>query len=1092
MPTVATIDAHLDLNTGQFTGAINSAGVALRTFNTNINKTSHQVEGFGGSLLSTVVVLGQLRAALHTVWAFTGQWVASIIEANSKLEKMQILMRGLSGAATEAGKTTDALRDMNYVLDKAKNAPFSIDEISNAFIKLKAAGIDPTKGGLDALMDSISKFGGDDQTFHRATVAIQQMAGKGVISMEELRQQLGEAVPNAMNLLARATKMSMAELVKVISTGRLEAKSALAKLFIEMQFDSQGASERLMNTWGGMISRLKTEWLLFAKEIGNTGLFAAAKASLQDLISFMQSSEGKSFAADLGHGLADVIKLVSSLVSFIVANRSTIISFGKLIAIAFAAKWVAGFSTALLGLVGSFLQIGNALAAFSAKMALQVAAATQAGGAVAGFGARISALAGPIGIAIGLIGALTFHVMENARESRAAAQAWDDYGKAIKNGYVTEDQVDRAKELAKLRQETIDVLAKIDSGEINRFSTETTDLMDKLVHAGFEEMDPMGTFFEQRIQMLRNVRPRLANAMKDVRAGIKLLDNQNAQAEVDGYIDKVTKTITKRIPDIGDALTKINTAVTNGTKTEVQGNAESEALRLQYVARTIQEWTLERDNMKKLVESTPTTNANYETYVQKQKLANEQLLQVQEQRKAILAPNKLVTGAGNSAAEKAAAKQRDALLDYYDSLKAKIAGLKAAAADGNPELAKFEEILAGERKFGRSPNNSVVSKIQKALTELKAVKEEAKNTQMLDKVNQQLDDMAAAAKSDILTNSLKIAASDFEGLAGGVLSFSRNIAIMRLDVIKANGDLAKFDEQAKKIASDLAKVDLQNFEKATKDSAWNTYLDSLPTKARNQAIFNKKLAEYARLRAQLIAADPGNANAIDAAIEERKKADLAQFNLDNRSGLQTWIDEWKDTTDEMDQLWNSSMDNMVNTLTDAVMSGKASFRDLATGILKEITRILISKAVAALANMIINLFGSSSSSGGGDTSGGSAWMAKGGIVGPQGKIPVHAYSSGGIAKTPQMAIFGEGRSPEAYVPLPDGKNIPVRMEGGGAGTNIPISIAVSIDSNGKDQSDTSSETEHGRALGRELTGKIKEVMIQEMRPGGIIWKMKGS
>ena len=32
--------------------------------------------------------------------------------------------------------------------------------------------------------------------------AIQQMSGKGVISMEELRQQLGEAVPDAMRMLA--------------------------------------------------------------------------------------------------------------------------------------------------------------------------------------------------------------------------------------------------------------------------------------------------------------------------------------------------------------------------------------------------------------------------------------------------------------------------------------------------------------------------------------------------------------------------------------------------------------------------------------------------------------------------------------------------------------------------------------------------------------------------------------------------------------------------------------------------------------------------------------------------------------------------
>ena len=41
-----------------------------------------------------------------------------------------------------------------------------------------------------------AQFGGDSEIpLKRAAIAIQQMSGKGVISMEELRQQLGEAVP---------------------------------------------------------------------------------------------------------------------------------------------------------------------------------------------------------------------------------------------------------------------------------------------------------------------------------------------------------------------------------------------------------------------------------------------------------------------------------------------------------------------------------------------------------------------------------------------------------------------------------------------------------------------------------------------------------------------------------------------------------------------------------------------------------------------------------------------------------------------------------------------------------------------------------
>ena len=63
-------------------------------------------------------------------------------------------------------------------------------------------------------------------------------------------------------------------------------------------------------------------------------------------------------------------------------------------------------------------------------------------------------------------------------------------------------------------------------------------------------------------------------------------------------------------------------------------------------------------------------------------------------------------------------------------------------------------------------------------------------------------------------------------------------------------------------------------------------------------------------------------------------------------------------------------------------------------------------------------------------------FAKGGIM--QGSLlgfrdlPINTYAFGGIANSPQLAIFGEGPTPaEAFVPLPDGKTIPVTITADG-------------------------------------------------------------
>ncbi|MEO1092124.1 MAG: hypothetical protein AAFX81_15965 [Pseudomonadota bacterium] len=62
--------------------------------------------------------------------------------------------------------------------------------------------------------------------------------------------------------------------------------------------------------------------------------------------------------------------------------------------------------------------------------------------------------------------------------------------------------------------------------------------------------------------------------------------------------------------------------------------------------------------------------------------------------------------------------------------------------------------------------------------------------------------------------------------------------------------------------------------------------------------------------------------------------------------------------------------------------------------------------------------------------GGFFGFAQGGVMSALGEVPLRRYSQGGVATSPQVAVFGEGRKPEAFVPLPDGRRIPVALEGG--------------------------------------------------------------
>lgn len=72
----------------------------------------------------------------------------------------------------------------------------------------------------------------------------------------------------------------------------------------------------------------------------------------------------------------------------------------------------------------------------------------------------------------------------------------------------------------------------------------------------------------------------------------------------------------------------------------------------------------------------------------------------------------------------------------------------------------------------------------------------------------------------------------------------------------------------------------------------------------------------------------------------------------------------------------------------------------------------------------------------------SAGFAKGGVMTSRGPLPLASYAFGGVARSPQLALFGEGSTAEAFVPLPDGRSIPVSMKGGGGGVNVSMTVVT--------------------------------------------------
>lgn len=316
--------------------------------------------GVFSGLRGNIFLLGEIGDAARTVTNILFGWQKPIIEAASEMERMRVMLRGLNKDKANPGKA--AAEDMQYIVDMAQNAPFAMQALTDSFVKFRSAGLDPTDGSLKALVDSVARFGGDSELLKRASVAVQQMSGKGVVSMEELRQQLGEAVPNAMKAMADAAGITMGELTKAISSGTVEAKHALSLMFVGLRAENGNAAKDMMQTYTGALAQLQTSFTLFADRVGQAGYLDSLSKGMKELASIMNSAEGISFANSLGSGLTTAIDSLRELAQWLAKNQELIINLGKVVAAMVAFKLM---RAGIMGVIGTAGQMVNTFATMS-------------------------------------------------------------------------------------------------------------------------------------------------------------------------------------------------------------------------------------------------------------------------------------------------------------------------------------------------------------------------------------------------------------------------------------------------------------------------------------------------------------------------------------------------------------------------------------------------------------------------------------------------------------------------------------------------------------------------------------------------------
>jgi tape measure domain-containing protein len=261
-------------------------------------------------------------------------------EMIDKFKDTVLTTQGWAHVLENAAEAAQELLD--WTIQLALQSPFSAEDVNKMFRLIRAYGFgtQEAKSLTGQIMDFAAATGFGSQVLERMGLALGQVQQRGRLAGEEIRQLINVGIP-VRDIVAKAMNVTTGELEKLIRAGKVAADVALPAILEWMKrFD--GASERAVKTWQGLVANLKDvkdlNMIAFFK-----GIAEAAHPALQEIFDIMSSKEFRGALENLGRFFGDfigplmsklpgAIQLVSKFFSYFDAFMQGQISPGAFVA----------------------------------------------------------------------------------------------------------------------------------------------------------------------------------------------------------------------------------------------------------------------------------------------------------------------------------------------------------------------------------------------------------------------------------------------------------------------------------------------------------------------------------------------------------------------------------------------------------------------------------------------------------------------------------------------------------------------------------------------------------------------------------------
>lgn len=151
----------------------------------------------------------------------------------------------------------------------------NINDLTKQFTQFYVSAKDKISGReIEQIFESITKAGSamglSQQQQERAFLALNQMMSKGTIQAEELRGQLGEALPGALGIMAKALGVTEKQLGIMMKNGELLASEVLPKFAKQLEIAYGIEQVNRIETLTASQNRLSNSWIEFVRTLNDS------------------------------------------------------------------------------------------------------------------------------------------------------------------------------------------------------------------------------------------------------------------------------------------------------------------------------------------------------------------------------------------------------------------------------------------------------------------------------------------------------------------------------------------------------------------------------------------------------------------------------------------------------------------------------------------------------------------------------------------------------------------------------------------------------------------------------------------------------